>query len=175
MNRRAKCLCLIAALLFVLAAVTAPTPQRAAQMTTSPAGGLKSTELVLQIVKGQPIHFLRNHTSPHFIPPRSPSPHLIPSQLPPPPALHSSTISEAAWLASAPARCIKKAESGGDYNASGYEFRGGAWQFNVGTWQGVGMIGYPNQASPATQDLGAYRLYLKDGYSQWETAAGCGV
>jgi hypothetical protein len=160
----------------VLACLMTPRPPAAATTTSSRVGTARSTEvLTLQIVRGQLMHVLRGHTSPRFIPPRPPLRPSTPWKQPPPPPIPSATISEAAWLALPGTECIKQAESGGNYSEGGDEPYGGAWQFSVGTWWSVGMTGYPNQQPPAVQDEGAYRLYLRDGYSQWETAPGCGV
>ena len=81
---------------------------------------------------------------------------------------------ELAWLNSSVALCVKKAESGGDYRVGGMEPFGGAWQFAVSTWESLGLSGLPNRASAAVQDAAAYRLWLRDGWSQWQTAPGCG-
>lgn len=93
----------------------------------------------------------------------------------------STSTAEQRWLDSRPARCIKRAESGdpahpdGDYTRGGDEPEGGAWQFSLATWRWIGFSGYPNQATPATQDRAAFKLFTLVGYSQWETAAGCGA
>ena len=36
---------------------------------------------------------------------------------------------------------------------------GGAYQFSVTTWQYLGFSGMPNEASSATQDAAAFKLY----------------
>ncbi len=95
--------------------------------------------------------------------------------------VHATTVPltrqerELAWLASPGTQCVLKAESRWHYRIGGMEPYGGAWQFSVVTWQAIGFSGLPNQASPATQNNAAYKLWTLVGYSQWETAAGCGL
>lgn len=93
-----------------------------------------------------------------------------------------SSTPEQAWVNSGPVRCIRRAESGdaahpaGDYQRTdGPEPDGAAYQFNLKTWMGIGGRGLPSSAAPAEQDYRAYLLWLKYGFSQWQTAPGCGV
>ena len=87
---------------------------------------------------------------------------------------------EQRWLATPAARCVRWAESRDEYTIGGDEPHGGAWQFSVSTWQakppyGIGETGLPNEASPAVQNAAAYKLWRLAGWSQWQTAPGCGV
>jgi hypothetical protein len=43
----------------------------------------------------------------------------------------------------------------------------GAYQFDLGTWHGLGYKGYPNDASPATQDAAASQLEEGRGWEPW--------
>jgi hypothetical protein len=62
---------------------------------------------------------------------------------------------------------LRQCESGGNYSINTGNGYYGAYQFDLGTWRSVGGSGYPNQASPATQDALAYRLYQERGWSPW--------
>ena len=46
----------------------------------------------------------------------------------------------------------------------------GAYQFDLSTWRSVGGSGYPNDASPAEQDLRALTLYRDRGWGPWVCA-----
>ena len=66
---------------------------------------------------------------------------------------------------------IRDCESGDRYyldTGNGYY---GAYQFSLGTWEGLGGVGLPSSAAPATQDLLAYRLYLSSGFFSWPECA----
>lgn len=70
---------------------------------------------------------------------------------------------------------LRNCESGGNYainTGNGYY---GAYQFDLGTWRSVGGSGMPNQASPATQDAMAYRLWQQRGWSPWTCASIVGL
>ena len=43
-------------------------------------------------------------------------------------------------------------------------------QFDVGTWRSIGGAGYPNEASPATHDALALRLWQQWGWGPWACA-----
>ncbi|MFL6139838.1 MAG: transglycosylase family protein [Frankiaceae bacterium] len=62
---------------------------------------------------------------------------------------------------------LRQCESGGNYRIATGNGYYGAYQFDLGTWRGIGGSGYPNQASPATQDALAYRLYQQRGWAPW--------
>jgi peptidoglycan hydrolase-like protein with peptidoglycan-binding domain len=51
----------------------------------------------------------------------------------------------------------------------------GAYQFDLSTWRSVGGSGYPNDASPAEQDLRALILYRDRGWEPWTCAALVGL
>ena len=70
---------------------------------------------------------------------------------------------------------LRNCESGGNYainTGNGYY---GAYQFDLGTWRSVGGSGMPNEASPATQDAMAYRLWQERGWSPWTCASIVGL
>jgi muramidase (phage lysozyme) len=71
--------------------------------------------------------------------------------------------------------CIRLRESGGNYAADTGNGYYGAYQFSESTWRSLGGTGYPNQASPATQDAMAQRLERRSGWGQWSTSSRCGV
>lgn len=95
-----------------------------------------------------------------------------------PAAMHSSraraAIPMSVWRASATARHVVRAESGGncrDVSASG-TYRG-CWQMTQGLWQGHGGRAFaarPELASCAQQDIVAYRIWVEQGWSPWSTA-----
>jgi len=65
---------------------------------------------------------------------------------------------------------LRVCESGNNYainTGNGYY---GAYQFDLGTWGSVGGSGYPNQASPETQDALALRLWQQRGWGPWACA-----
>lgn len=65
---------------------------------------------------------------------------------------------------------LRQCESGNNYainTGNGYY---GAYQFDLGTWRSVGGAGYPHQASPATQDALALKLWRQRGWSPWTCA-----
>ncbi|MEM0142447.1 MAG: transglycosylase family protein [Candidatus Parvarchaeum sp.] len=98
----------------------------------------------------------------------------------PPPAL-VSPVTNATSTNTPTWKCIRRLESGDNYHASGLELDGGAYQFNLITWSALGFTGVPNEASRATQDRAALKLYQWDlkytgnGFSAWQTAPSCGV
>jgi len=62
---------------------------------------------------------------------------------------------------------LRQCESGGNYGINTGNGYYGAYQFDLATWRSIGGSGYPNQASPATQDALAYRLYQQRGWAPW--------
>ena len=65
---------------------------------------------------------------------------------------------------------LRVCESGNNYaikTGNGYY---GAYQFDLCTWGSVGGSGYPNQASPETQDALALRLWQQRGWGPWACA-----
>ena len=70
---------------------------------------------------------------------------------------------------------LRNCESGGNYainTGNGYY---GAYQFDLGTWRSVGGSGLPSDASPATQDALAYKLWQQRGWSPWACASIVGL
>jgi hypothetical protein len=62
---------------------------------------------------------------------------------------------------------LRNCESGGNYRINTGNGYYGAYQFNLQTWRGLGYSGYPNQASPATQDAAVRKLYAQRGWAPW--------
>ena len=62
---------------------------------------------------------------------------------------------------------LRMCESGGNYGINTGNGYYGAYQFSASTWRGLGYSGYPNQASPATQDAAVRKLYARTGWSSW--------
>jgi hypothetical protein len=71
---------------------------------------------------------------------------------------------------------IRRCESSDDYaldTGNGYY---GAYQFAASTWTRLGESGLASEASPATQDAAAYKLYQSSGWGAWpECAAAAGL
>ncbi len=72
-------------------------------------------------------------------------------------------------------RRIAKCESGGDPTAvsAGGRYRG-KFQFTRATWRALGGSGDPAEASEATQDRLALKLYRRSGTDPWPTCARSG-
>ncbi|QNK80948.1 transglycosylase family protein [Nakamurella sp. PAMC28650] len=70
---------------------------------------------------------------------------------------------------------LRNCESSGNYATNTGNGYYGAYQFDLGTWQSVGGSGLPSDASPATQDALAYRLWQQRGWSPWTCAAIVGL
>ncbi len=62
---------------------------------------------------------------------------------------------------------LRMCESGNNYSADTGNGYFGAYQFSLSTWQALGFAGLPSQASPATQDAAAQRLYDVAGWQPW--------
>lgn len=62
---------------------------------------------------------------------------------------------------------LRMCESGGNYGINTGNGYYGAYQFSLSTWRSLGYSGYPNQASPATQDAAVRKLYARSGWSPW--------
>jgi hypothetical protein len=67
---------------------------------------------------------------------------------------------------------LRQCESGGNYSINTGNGFYGAYQFDLGTWHGLGYSGLPSDASPATQDAAAQRLFNERGSSPWPS---CGL
>ncbi len=70
---------------------------------------------------------------------------------------------------------LRTCESGGNYATNTGNGYYGAYQFDLGTWASVGGSGVPSDASPATQDALAYKLWQQRGWSPWTCAAIVGL
>lgn len=62
---------------------------------------------------------------------------------------------------------LRQCESGGNYATNTGNGFYGAYQFTLQTWQGLGYPGRPDQASPATQDAAAQKLFSQRGSQPW--------
>lgn len=58
-------------------------------------------------------------------------------------------------------------ESRGNYRTNTGNGFYGAYQFDVKTWRDLGYSGMPHEASPATQDEAATKLYKSRGWKPW--------
>lgn len=65
---------------------------------------------------------------------------------------------------------LRACESGGNYSINTGNGYYGAYQFDRGTWASVGGSGLPSNASPATQDALAYKLWQQRGWNPWSCA-----
>ncbi|EIV95268.1 transglycosylase family protein [Frankia sp. QA3] len=66
---------------------------------------------------------------------------------------------------------LRQCESGGNYSINTGNGFSGAYQFDDQTWHGLGYSGRPYQASPATQDEAAAKLYNSRGWQPWPSCA----
>jgi hypothetical protein len=69
--------------------------------------------------------------------------------------------------ASDPWGAVRQCESGGDYSINTGSGFYGAYQMTADAWHSVGFSGLPSDASPATQDEAARRLYARYGTAPW--------
>lgn len=128
-----------------------PTTTTAAPTTTVPA----------KAVAAAPAPVAPKPTPPAPVP--APAPTTPPATSPP------GNSSDAAFLA-----CVKKRESGGNYQAVGAGYYG-AYQFSQGTWDGTArhagrmdLVGKrPDRVSPADQDAMAWHLLGWQGRAPW--------
>ncbi|MCL9759466.1 transglycosylase family protein [Frankia sp. AiPa1] len=66
---------------------------------------------------------------------------------------------------------LRQCESGGNYAINTGNGFSGAYQFDNQTWHGLGYSGSPYQASPATQDEAAAKLYNSRGWQPWPSCS----
>jgi resuscitation-promoting factor RpfA len=62
---------------------------------------------------------------------------------------------------------LASCESGGRWNINTGNGYYGGLQFNLATWRGLGMSGYPHQASKATQIAAGQKLHSQRGWQPW--------
>jgi hypothetical protein len=62
-------------------------------------------------------------------------------------------------------------ESGGNWSINTGNGYYGGLQFNLGTWRGVGMSGYPHQASKAQQIAAGQKLHSQRGWKPWPSCS----
>ncbi|GAA1995338.1 transglycosylase family protein [Nakamurella flavida] len=70
---------------------------------------------------------------------------------------------------------LRQCESGNNYTANTGNGYYGAYQFDASTWRSVGGTGLPHQASAATQDALALKLWQQRGWSPWVCASILGL
>ncbi|WP_261568063.1 transglycosylase family protein [Frankia gtarii] len=66
---------------------------------------------------------------------------------------------------------LRQCESGGNYSINTNNGFSGGYQFDDQTWHGLGYSGRPYQASPATQDEAAAKLYNSRGWAPWPSCS----
>ena len=66
---------------------------------------------------------------------------------------------------------LAQCESGGNWSINTGNGYYGGLQFNLGTWRGVGMSGYPHQASKATQIAAGQKLHSQRGWAPWPSCS----
>jgi hypothetical protein len=62
---------------------------------------------------------------------------------------------------------LRMCESGGNYGINTGNGYYGAYQFSLETWRSLGFGGYPNAASPGTQDAAVAKLHAQSGWRSW--------
>ena len=62
---------------------------------------------------------------------------------------------------------LAQCESGGRWNINTGNGYYGGLQFDLRTWRGLGMTGYPHQASKATQIAAGQKLHSQRGWKPW--------
>ena len=66
---------------------------------------------------------------------------------------------------------LAQCESGGRWNINTGNGYYGGLQFNLATWRGLGMSGYPHQASKATQIAAGQKLHSQRGWKPWPSCS----
>ena len=66
---------------------------------------------------------------------------------------------------------LASCESGGNWSINTGNGYYGGLQFNLGTWRGVGMSGYPHQASKAQQIAAGQKLHSQRGWKPWPSCS----
>lgn len=82
-------------------------------------------------------------------------------------------VSDATSTATGNWACIRVRESGDRYNDPSAP--SGAYGIISVTWHSYGYSGWPYEASPATQDALALKLYNQYGWQPWSTRNACGL
>jgi hypothetical protein len=86
---------------------------------------------------------------------------------PPPPPTDATSTATTDW------QCIRVRESGDRYNDAAEP--SGAYGILEVTWLSNGYSGWPYEASPATQDGLALKLYNEFGWVPWSSRYACGL
>ena len=66
---------------------------------------------------------------------------------------------------------LASCESGGNWSINTGNGYYGGLQFSLGTWRGVGMGGYPHQASKAQQIAAGQKLHSQRGWKPWPSCS----
>ncbi len=66
---------------------------------------------------------------------------------------------------------LASCESGGNWSINTGNGYYGGLQFNLGTWRGLGMGGYPHQASKAQQISAGQKLHSQRGWGPWPSCS----
>jgi muramidase (phage lysozyme) len=82
-------------------------------------------------------------------------------------------VSDATSTATGDWACIRVRESGDRYNDPSAP--SGAYGIISVTWHSYGYSGWPYEASPATQDALALKLYNRYGWQPWSSRNACGL
>jgi hypothetical protein len=82
-------------------------------------------------------------------------------------------VSDATSTATGDWACIRVRESGDRYNDPSAP--SGAYGIISITWHSYGYSGWPYEASPATQDALALKLYNRYGWQPWSSRNACGL
>jgi len=82
-------------------------------------------------------------------------------------------VSDATSTATGNWACIRVRESGDRYNDPSAP--SGAYGIISVTWHSYGYSGWPYEASPATQDALALKLYNQYGWQPWSSRYACGL
>ena len=103
----------------------------------------------------------------------TPAPAVVAVPAPAPAPAPVVPVSDATSTATGDWNCIRVHESGDRYNDSSAP--SGAYGIISVTWHSYGYSGWPYEASTATQDALALKLYNQYGWQPWSTRNACGL
>lgn len=143
---------------------------RAAQARSGAQAQVISEESLLSGLKGQLASLVAQAQADQASRGRNNPP---PQGQPLPGGLSSVAVSSSPSYTSAggPYAGIRQCESGDNYAADTGNGYYGAYQISADTWHSLGYSGYPDDASPPTQDQAAERLQARSGWGQWPTCS----
>ena len=98
---------------------------------------------------------------------------VLPSFTPPAPPPPPVPITDATSTDTADWACIRVRESGDEYNNPAEP--SGAYGILLVTWESNGYSGWPYEASAATQNALALKLYNEYGWQPWSSRFACGL